>query len=161
MTSRFTLTKEDLDHLVSQLVCPAHYAFIFAELVEAYSPNQDYSLQELLLPFEHKEFTEKAPGMWYREVRYADYLCPLFYAAYVCKGEFSSSVIKEVVGFILKENGHFYVPPEVNVWDPDVDRNDHRQLYWGQVSLSPEERARVDRLVTEARKVRLQAICES
>lgn len=155
---RYIVFKADLYHVVQQLVCPAHYAFIFGELLEAYPPEVELTLASMLEPFARKVFKEKAPGMWYREVRYSDYICPLFYASFVCRNEQSPKVIKEVVGVILKECGHFYIPPGVNVWDPDVDRNDHRQLYWGVVDLSEEEATRVERLICLSRKIRLQTI---
>lgn len=160
MIEHSTIVKSDLYHVVQQLVCPAHYAFIFGELLEAYPQDTELTLTSMLEPFSRKVFKERAPGMWYREVRYSDYICPLFYASSVCRGEQSPNVIKEVVGIILKECGHFYVPPEVNVWDPDVDRNDHRQLYWGTVDLSEEEATRVELLVRMYRKIRLQTISE-
>ena len=145
--------KYDMDHVIHNCSMTAHYTTIFQELVEVYDPTQYMTLDDALRPFGNKKLTCKIPGTMAKkieDVRYGDYIVPLFYTALLCKDEKSHHVIKEVLGMILKDNGHFYLPERVckqladTMDDPTF--YDYRRYYWGYTNLSSDEKERVNKM---------------
>jgi predicted lipase len=130
------------------LCCPAHYAMIFGELMEVYDPDVTLTLDDMIRPFINKKITQKIPARGImrdpENIKYSDYIIPLFYTAYVCKSERSDRIIKEVLCAILREYGHFHYPK--TMWDNlkfqyGDNWNDPRH-YWGfqYPAITEEER---------------------
>lgn len=157
-----TVTKEDIDNVVYNCRPTAHYATIFCELTEVYEPGVEMTLDDMLQPFAHKKFKHQIPG-WMeknrKDIRYADYIIPLFYAAYVFKHEHvtidlitgkaypPTCVMREIMGLILQDNGHFYIPPEQQRKFADLHGYKWGfHFYWGDVTLSNEDKRHVDKL---------------
>jgi hypothetical protein len=132
-----TITKHDIDNVIHNIQCPAHYSIIFSELCEVYDYDNEYTISTFLQPFELKRFMYKVPfsGVNHnKSVRYADYLIPLFYAAYGCKSTRSPRIIKEVLGMYLHYYGHFQYPEsaknELLSFYGEGNWNDFHN-YWG------------------------------
>ena len=154
-----TINKNDLENVID-IQCPAHYSTIFMELIEVYDPETDYNLQDFLAPFANKKFTHKQPFTINNGVRYADYLIPLFYTAYFCQEECkngrSSGVIKEVLGKILHDFGHFHYPGTARKQMEEyygTKWNDFHN-YWGILSLSETEKERVKNILKKYHRFR-------
>jgi len=147
------ITKSDIDHVLGSLFLPAHYALIFGELCEVYESNVGLSLNDILDPFKDRSITSKIPGTMNKpqnEVRYSDYLIPLFYTSYICRNEESVEVIKEVLGLILEDKGHFYITKQqkkqaIQDWGYDTDFS-WRKNYWSNPDLTKIEEERAKRL---------------
>ena len=126
-----TVTKADMERVFDPGI-PGHFSIIMRELVAVFEDDgRELTLDDVLRPFENKPFTCKVAvpagfaRICGREVRYSDYLYPLFYAAAVVRQERAhrtcagndrersrmlyedERVIKEVLGLILKDFGHF------------------------------------------------------
>jgi hypothetical protein len=140
--------KSDLERIIHNNTSTAHYWTIFTEIEEVYDPDIQMTLDDMLRPFLRKKFNLKVPGKLNRsEVRYADYIIPLFYTAYLCKSERSCNVVKELLGLILKDNGHFYWnnPKSEREYVEEWGREFWRD-YWGSPKLTSEESERVNTL---------------
>jgi hypothetical protein len=131
------VTKNDLRHVVDGLVCPAHYYTIFIELLEVYDNNRDMTVDDMLKPFESRAISQQIPARALMRdplnIRYSNYIIPLFYTAYVCKKEPSDRIIKEVLCAILREHGHFHYPESMHKdlkFQFGDEWNDPRH-YWG------------------------------
>lgn len=151
----FTVKKSNLKHVISSVYqAPAHYTFIFNELLEVYDDGVDLSLDDMVRPFAGKQIKEKIPARAYMRdpdnIRYSDYILPLFFTAYVCKNEPSYRVIKEVMCMILREYGHFHYPDSVKEHMQEMfgdNWNDPRH-YWGfqYPAITEQEQKQVTRL---------------
>jgi hypothetical protein len=146
-----TVTKNDLRHIVDGLVCPAHYYTIFSELLEVYDDSITMTLRDVVKPFESKEISQKIPARALMrdptDIRYSQYIIPLFYTAYVCKNEASDRIIKEVLCAILREYGHFHYPESMHndLKDQFGDEWNDPRHYWGfqYPKLTDEEQKQV------------------
>ena len=148
--------KSDMNHVINNISMTAHYSTIFRELVEVYDPDKYMTLDEALQPFSNKKPTCKIPGTMDKpneKVRYSDYIIPLFYTSALCKDEKSHHVIKELLGMILKNNGHFYRPEwmckQMADTMGDLTFYDYRRYYWGYTNLTAEEKDKVNKMYAQ------------
>ena len=148
-----TVKKSDLERIVHNCSMTAHYAIIFRELMEVYEPDVEMTLADMERPFIRKTFTCKIPGTMDKskdEVRYSDYIRPLFFTAYLCRitGSNNEHIIKELLGRILRSHGHFHATEEQEegYFDMTGEPYEYRKAYWGVVNLSTDDQDLVTRM---------------
>jgi hypothetical protein len=154
-----TITKYDMRHVIDHAECPAHYWTVFNELVEVYEPKVDLTLDDMLKPFARKKFAYKIPAQGVMRdpdnVKYADYLIPLFYSAYVLQCVAYKNVIKDVLVRILTDNGHFQLSEEKKTEWNDLWGGDNH-FYWPLARLTEKEQVLSDELFQDYLNIKKQ-----
>jgi len=155
-----TITKYDMNHVIESIQCPAHYSMVFREIIEVYDPEIPYSLDQMLEPFIQKKpkFKIPAKGLMKNpaDIRYSDYIVPLFLASYVMQGVTYRNVIKHVLGRILIDNGHLGGGKKIKPFFEDEWGNDFAWQYWGYNVLTEKEQKLSDELFADYLSIKKQ-----
>ncbi len=153
------VTKKDMKHLLDCMRCPSHFYEIFRDVVPVYQDGVEYSLVDMLKPFEKKPLEHKIPakGVDRDKVTYADYLIPLFFMSYVGRESNSTEVLSEVMGLILKDYGHFDIPdtPEARKFIEDFHDGSWFRAYFRKPwDFTEEDELESQRMYGEYRRLR-------